>query len=83
MAAEQLDEFVDIVGVHAVGGDVGGADGLGQGVALGFVARGDDDFGEHLGILGAFVRHDGADASGADDNDFCHLLNSFYVGFVL
>ena len=77
MTAEELAQFGYRVGVDAVGGNVGLSDGLGQRVALGLIARGNHDFGEYLGVLRAFVRHHGADTSGTDNDNFCHLFICF------
>ncbi len=77
MALKKGHEFVHIVGVDTVGGDVGSADGLGQGVAFGLRTRCKHDFGEYFGVLCAFVRYDGAYAANADDDDFRHFYSFF------
>ena len=73
VAAEESHHFFHVVGVDAVGGDVGRADGSSQGVAFGLIARGQHDFGEHLGVLSTFVGHDGAYTAYADNDDFSHF----------
>src|SRR5690606_3406914 len=72
---QQGGELGHVVGIH-----LGGADGAalhaldvgGDGLALGLGAAGQQDVGKHLGQLRAFVGDDAADATGADDDDFCH-----------
>ena len=67
---EQFNELWNTVSIDAVGGDVGTAYGTGQGITLGFVTRGYDNFAENLRVLGAFMRYYGADTAGADNDYF-------------
>ena len=68
---DQLDQLIDAVGVHP-----GGLDRAiqlsGDRLALRLVAAGQQDLAEDLGMLGALVGHDAADAAGADNQDFAH-----------
>ena len=74
MATQQFAQLSYVIGVDAVGGDalviVLFGEQLGQGLALGESARGDDDICEYFGVLGAFVGDNSAYAAGADDYDF-------------
>ena len=74
MAFEKFDELFHGIGVDRVGGNPFLiAETCGQSVAFRFGARSEDDFGEHIVILGAFVGYYRAHATGADDYDFCHF----------
>ena len=70
---EEAAELFHGVGVHAVGGDVGGTGALGQTVAFLLCARGDYNLGEDFRMLGALEGHYRSDASGADDYYFSHV----------
>ncbi len=70
MALEESHKLVYAVGVDTVGGDVRLAYSFCQGIAFGLCARGKHNLGEHFRMLGAFVSHDCAHTSDADNNDF-------------
>ena len=76
VGAERLDQGdggLDVVRVDGRGLDRaarGGLDVGGDGLALVLVARSQHDFREGLGVHGALVGDDVADAAGADDQDF-------------
>lgn len=94
LAAEKLAERLHGVGVDSRRGDdrqlapllFGGAlyGGLHR-VALGEGARGDYNFGEHVGVLRALVCAHGAHATATYDNNFSHLFSvkSLVVDFSL
>ena len=67
----QGDQCLDIVGIH-LRGLYGTWQLGGNGFALLFIAAGQHDFAEHLGMLGALVGNDTADATSADNQDFAH-----------
>ena len=74
MAVEELHELVNVVGIHPVGDYVSGSDFSREGIALRFGARSYHYLLEHLGVLRAFMSHDGTDASGSDDKNFSHIF---------
>ena len=76
VALKQSHELVHVVGIHLVGGDVAGADGLSHGITLGTVARGNHDLVKHVRVLCALVGAHGADTTASNDNDFAH--NGYY-----
>ena len=82
VTVEELDDFLDVVGIHAVGRDVEGADFCGEPVALLLCARRDNDFREYIWILSAFVGDDSADASGSDNQNFTHFYSFRIYSFV-
>ena len=82
VALDQGDELVNVVRIHLGGGDFGFGDGgqfFGQGVALGFGAAGDAQFGENIADLAAFLDGDTGNAAAADDKNFAHGDDSFFV----
>ncbi len=72
MTTEKLAKLFHGIGINAVGRDVGGTESLSETVALLFRARGDDNFGKHVGVLGTLRRHHRSDATGADNHYFSH-----------
>jgi hypothetical protein len=74
MTVHQLYKLLHRVRVDLVGHDVFSTDFLSETVTLLFGARSDDDFGEYLRILCAFVGYDCAYPTGADNKYLSHFL---------
>ncbi len=72
MTVEKFAKLLNRVCVNLVCGDIRRTDLLSKTVALLLCARSDDDFREYVRILGAFCRHYGSDATGADNHYFSH-----------
>src|SRR5699024_4629300 len=80
IALDEGDQLVDIVGIHLGGGEFGfggGGQFFGQGVALGFGAAGNAQFGENVADLAALVNGDAGNAAATDDKNFAHGDDSF------
>ena len=75
VALEQFDELRHAVGIDGVGSNIWLSNSLSHGIAFSFCSRCDDDFGENIGVLSAFVCGDSAHTTCSDNKYFSHFLS--------